>query len=562
MQSSLLDTDIAGYRIEEKLGEGGMGTVYRALETNLGRHVALKLLHPGLARDPSIVERFRSEARAQANLNHPNVTTLYAFVLHDENAMIAMEYIKGETLREMVKRRGPIPAAEALALFRQVLAGVGAAHRMGIVHRDIKPSNLMLNDSGIVKVMDFGIAKITGNNTLTRTGLHLGTLYYMSPEQVKGEPVDVRSDIYALGITLYQMVTARVPFEGDSEFKIMSDHVNTAPPVPTSLCPAVPEPIERAILKALEKNPAGRFQSVEEFAAALTLEPGQEAAAVPAVPATAPAAAKSRSKWPWIASAAALLLIAAGSAAYFSFRPKPQLPLPPQPVSLAQVQPAAPPPLTPAQQPAQTVTPALHVSQPVVKARPHVMPVQPALAETTPPSAAVEPLSTPPAAPVAAPPPPVIPVPAAKLVVPAGTIFHVHMASQLDAASVHPGQLFAAVLDAPVNVGGQLAIAAGATVKGEVASIQREGHLHHSSKLLLALTELTTGGQTYPLHTPDTELSVPDARSGKVFGKISSVVSGIGRDIQEKDDKNAPASSTPGVHLQFQLSQPVSIAVH
>ena len=231
----MIGTQIENDLIQARLGEGGMGTVYRALETHLDRTVAIKVLNTDLARDPSIVERFRSEARAQANLNHTNIATLYAFLVYQGNPVMVMEYVEGDTFQQLVDRRGPIPAQEAIPLFRQALLGIGAAHRMGIVHRDIKPSNLMLNRSGIVKVMDFGIAKAASSTrNLTRTGTQMGTAYYMSPEQVKGERVDIRSDIYSLGITLYELLTANVPFSSDSEFQVLNDHVNTPPPPPAT----------------------------------------------------------------------------------------------------------------------------------------------------------------------------------------------------------------------------------------------------------------------------------------------------------------------------------------
>lgn len=266
----MIGTQIENYLIQTQLGEGGMGVVYRALETNLDRTVAIKVLNADLARDPSIVERFRSEARAQANLNHTNIATLYAFLVFQGNPVMVMEYVEGETFQQMVHRRGPLPAQEAIPLFRQALLGISAAHRMGIVHRDIKPSNLMLNRSGIVKVMDFGIAKVaSAARNLTRTGTQMGTAYYMSPEQVKGERVDIRSDIYSLGITLYELLTANVPFSSNSEFEILSDHVNTPPPPPSKFYPYLPKGLENIILKSLEKNPDQRFQTAEEFGAAL-----------------------------------------------------------------------------------------------------------------------------------------------------------------------------------------------------------------------------------------------------------------------------------------------------
>jgi len=370
----MIGTQIENYLIQAQIGEGGMGTVYRALETNLDRTVAIKVLNTDLARDPSIVERFRSEARAQANLNHTNIATLYAFLVHQGNPVMVMEYVEGDTFQQLVNRRGPIPSQEAIPLFRQALLGICAAHRMGIVHRDIKPSNLMLNRAGIVKVMDFGIAKVASSaNNLTRTGAQMGTVFYMSPEQVKGERVDIRSDIYSLGITLYELLTANVPFSASSEFQVLNDHVNTPPPPPSKFYPYLPKGLENIILKSLEKSPDQRFQTAEEFGAALerpeawesysprtsaplydtvlggartnvTAPPVPPPAAVHAAPAVlphaalAPATLAPATPMPRKAIAAAVLILAlAGGAAYLYSRSKAPTPS----TNLASVAPSA-----------------------------------------------------------------------------------------------------------------------------------------------------------------------------------------------------------------------------
>ncbi len=265
----MIGTTIANYRIEEKLGEGGMGVVYKATDINLDRLVAIKVLSADLSQDPGLLERFRAEAKAQAHLNHTNIASLYTLLTVDNHTSIVMEYLEGETLDQMLRRRGLIPSEEAVPLFRQALLGIGFAHRMGIVHRDIKPSNIMVNKYGVVKVMDFGIAKVLGGQRLTRTGTQVGTVSYMSPEQIRNRPVDIRSDIYSLGVTLYELLTAHLPFESDSEFEVMSDHVNTPPPPPTRHYPYIPRGIEQCVLKALEKNPDARFQTVEDFGSAL-----------------------------------------------------------------------------------------------------------------------------------------------------------------------------------------------------------------------------------------------------------------------------------------------------
>jgi serine/threonine protein kinase len=265
----MLGTQIANYRIEERLGEGGMGVVYKAVDLNLDRRVALKFLSSELSRDPGLIQRFQSEARAQANLNHTNIATLYNFINVDGNWLIAMEYVDGESLEQMIRRAGAMQYQEAIPLFKQVLLGVGFAHRMGIVHRDIKPANIMVNSFGIVKVMDFGIAKALSARNLTRTGVSLGTVAYMSPEQIRNSGVDSRSDIYSLGVTLYEMLTANLPFNSDSDYQIQYDHVNTPPPPLSLYYPYIPAGIEAAVLRAMEKDPAERFAAAEQFGVAL-----------------------------------------------------------------------------------------------------------------------------------------------------------------------------------------------------------------------------------------------------------------------------------------------------
>src|SRR5271169_4341882 len=265
----MIGTQVGNYRIVEKIGEGGMGVVYKAVELSLDRTVAVKVLSPDLAGDQALIERFRSEAKAQANLNHPNIAILYTFLTTSETSMMVMEYLEGETFDQTLQRRGLLPQEQAVPIFKQALLGIGYAHRHGIVHRDIKPSNIMLTTSGMVKVMDFGIAKVLGGQRMTQTGTRMGTVNYMSPEQIRNRPVDIRSDIYALGVTLYEMLTAHLPFESDSDFEVMSQHVNMPPPRPTLHYPYIPIGIEQAVLKALEKDPNARFQTVEEFGAAL-----------------------------------------------------------------------------------------------------------------------------------------------------------------------------------------------------------------------------------------------------------------------------------------------------
>jgi serine/threonine protein kinase len=260
---------VGTYKILEKIGEGGMGVVYKGVDTGLDRLVAIKVLTPDFAHNPELIERFRSEARAQANLNHTNITTLYAFLQAEGQCLIVMEYIEGETFEDLLIRRGKLPWKEATTVTQQALHGLGFAHGMGIIHRDIKPSNLMLTKTGTVKVMDFGIAKALGGSTKTRTGLQMGTPQYMSPEQIRGRQVDARSDLYSLGITLYQLLSGDLPFQADSDYELMSAHINTPPPVLTDIHADVPTGIEQCVHKAMAKEPEGRFQNASEFGTAL-----------------------------------------------------------------------------------------------------------------------------------------------------------------------------------------------------------------------------------------------------------------------------------------------------
>ena len=202
------NTILRDYQIIDELGKGGMGTVYLAEDQMLRRKVAIKVLNPILTDDAQFTERFRHEARVQASLIHSNIVTLYNFFEEDGYYCMVMEYAEGETLKEKIQKEGAIEEERALKIFRQMLEGVGYAHEKGIIHRDIKPSNIIIDSRDRVKIMDFGIAKILGDRGMTKTGTKLGTIYYMSPEQIRAEKdIDQRTDIYSLGITLYEMVT-------------------------------------------------------------------------------------------------------------------------------------------------------------------------------------------------------------------------------------------------------------------------------------------------------------------------------------------------------------------
>lgn len=265
----MIGSVIGQYRITEKLGEGGMGAVFKGIDQMLEREVAIKMLRPDFTREPEIVERFRSEAITLAKLNHPNIATLHTFLRHNDDYFMVMEFVRGETFDSILRRGGKLPLDRALAMFNMAIAGIGHAHLTGIIHRDIKPANMMLTEKGDVKVMDFGIARMLGTNRMTRQGTIIGTIQYMSPEQVQGLDTDARSDIYSLGILLYEMLTGRLPFNDTSEFKLMMMQINEPPPPPRDIAPHIPLHIERAIMRSLAKKPEARFQTVTDFRLAL-----------------------------------------------------------------------------------------------------------------------------------------------------------------------------------------------------------------------------------------------------------------------------------------------------
>lgn len=256
---------VGNYKIEEKLGEGGMGAVYKGVDTMLDREVAIKALRPELASQTSVVERFRTEAVTLAKLNHPNIATLYSMFRQGDELYMVLEFVRGETLDSIMQKRGALPAEEAIPVFCQVLDGIDHAHELGIVHRDIKPANMMLTEKGTLKVLDFGIARLLGSARMTRAGNIIGTLEYMAPEQVRGLETDGRSDIYALGMMLYEVLTGRLPFQTENEFELMKAQTEMMPTPPREINPAIPEAVEAAILKAIQKNPNDRFQTGGDF---------------------------------------------------------------------------------------------------------------------------------------------------------------------------------------------------------------------------------------------------------------------------------------------------------
>jgi len=253
------------YRVVRKLGGGGMADVYLCEDLTLGRHVAVKVLLQRYLDDPAFVERFRREAKAAAGLNQQNLVSIYDWGEVDGTYYIVMEYVEGETLKDLIRRRGRLSGNEAVAVGMQLLAAVEFAHRSGIVHRDIKPQNVMIDRDGTIKVMDFGIAR-AGDSGMTEAGSILGTAQYLAPEQAKGYQVDERSDLYSVGVVLYEMLTGTVPFKGDSAVTVALKHVNEVPAEPAELVPGMPYALNQIVLKAMAKDPAYRYQTAAEFA--------------------------------------------------------------------------------------------------------------------------------------------------------------------------------------------------------------------------------------------------------------------------------------------------------
>jgi serine/threonine-protein kinase len=253
------------YRVERKLGAGGMADVYLCEDLTLGRRVALKVLSSRFVHDAQFVERFRREAKAAAGFNHPNLVAIYDWGEIGGTYFIVMEYVEGETLKQMIRRRGRLNGSEALDIALGLLAGVGYAHRHGVVHRDIKSQNILLDAAGTAKVTDFGIAR-AGDSGMTEAGSVLGTAQYLAPEQARGEIVDERSDLYSVGVVLYEMLTGAVPFSGDTAVTVAMKHVNERPPEPAELVPGMPYTLNQIVLKALAKDPMLRYQTAEEFA--------------------------------------------------------------------------------------------------------------------------------------------------------------------------------------------------------------------------------------------------------------------------------------------------------
>ena len=355
------------YRIEKRIGQGGMANVYLAEDETLGRRVAIKVLHQRYAEDSQFVERFLREASAAAKLNHPNIVQVYDRGQAADTYYIAMEYVDGMTLKDLVRRRGGLTEQECLAYGRQALHALRFAHRNGIVHRDVKPHNMMVDTDGRLKIADFGIARAAADadSGLTEAGSIVGTAQYLSPEQAQGHEVAASSDLYSLGVVMFEMATGRVPFDGESPVNVALKHVKDPVPRPSSLNREVTPAIESIILKAMEKDPTRRYSTADEMLA--DLDRAREGSATsamtaiiggvapvggmagttqvsPMVPTPVPATSRryetpiapepawpdsgwdeekdgSRSVWRWLLPLL-IVLILAGAAAYFLLMPK------------------------------------------------------------------------------------------------------------------------------------------------------------------------------------------------------------------------------------------------
>lgn len=404
---------VGDYEVIALLGTGGMGRVYSVRNIISDRVEAMKILLPDFASEPDLAARFMAEIRTLAGLEHPNIAQLRTAFQSENQLVMIMEYVQGATLEKLASQ-ARIPLSQVLEYSTQVLSALSYAHSRGVTHRDIKPANIMITSHGVIKLMDFGIAKSTNDLQLTRPGTTMGSVYYMSPEQVRGGTVDARSDIYSFGVTLYEMLTGRRPFQADTSYSVLNAQLNETPTPPVQVNPLLSSELNNIVLRAMVKHPDGRFQTADEFRNALrylrepqeTIQQPQGFASVavsPAVTAT-PAAKSHRGLWVGIGAVAAILALVVAATLLphiFATHASPKVTAPvtesptaatPAPSNAGTAAPAVPPstdaanvPASPAANPLVTGTPDARPSQPHA-AGPPVAVKQPSNAALTSPA--------------------------------------------------------------------------------------------------------------------------------------------------------------------------------
>jgi len=289
----MIGSIVGNYRIVRELGQGGMGAVYEGIDIMVERPVAIKMLKAELAGNPDVIERFRVEAVTLARLNHPCIATLYSFFREGEHYYMVMEFVRGDTLENLIRRSGQLAPEYAAEILAQTLDGMAHAHAMGVLHRDIKPANIMITGEGRVKVTDFGIARVLGSSRMTRDGRIIGTLEYLAPERIRGEEADIRSDLYSVGVVMYEAISGRLPFAADTDYGLMQAHLNQAPPSLRSLGVQCPAWVAGILDRAMAKSQDRRFQSAEEFRNALVEFAPRTIARTGAIPAAEKTASKT-----------------------------------------------------------------------------------------------------------------------------------------------------------------------------------------------------------------------------------------------------------------------------